>query len=408
MQNWHSCEQVGSGQRWHHGTGLWGSLDDQSKVLCAAKNFAVSPMGGGVLFWIGAVLASILSKLWSHHPITALGSESHTGNAVGHSYAEQSETHTALHTHELQELHFAASRNGVRAACTQCEHVYQSRSVRTRLGACMPALMGTRGRVPHLLAEEDMGHRLALSTHSGALGEMHWWSSQCGCWPLLGHQLPAVFPIEAHGGRCCGVIYLFAAAPSGEGHPASMHFRGCHWQPQPTCTSSESVELHAAKTRLGMGSPEQQSAQKCPDHGQAVSPWLLDQGLAVIAQALASARDVDAVPGAPRGCSFWGFHSPTPCDCAIVESGWHLDQVQAAVCLVPAHFSPASHSGLFGDGGMDEHHHRAPSQPPSLGCCTALVWHMWSGICREPSFAVGVFLILCMPCHAVPYHARLC
>lgn len=31
----------------------------------------------------------------------------------------------------------------------------------------------------------------------------------------------------------------------------------------------------------------------------------------------------------------WGFHSPTPCDCgcATVESGWHLDQVQAAVCL---------------------------------------------------------------------------
>lgn len=68
---------------------------------------AVSPMGGGVLFGTGAtwaVLASILSKLWSHHPVAALGSESHTGNAVGHSCAEQSGAHTALHTHELKEL----------------------------------------------------------------------------------------------------------------------------------------------------------------------------------------------------------------------------------------------------------------------------------------------------------------
>lgn len=53
--------------------------------------------------------------------------------------------------------------------------------MRTRLEVCMLALMGTRGRVPHLLAEEDMGQGLALSAHSGALGEMHWWSSQCGC-----------------------------------------------------------------------------------------------------------------------------------------------------------------------------------------------------------------------------------
>lgn len=99
----------------------------------------------------------------------------------------------------------------------------------------------------------------------------------------------------------------------------------------------------------------------------------------------------------------WGFHSSTPCDCgcATVKRGWHLDQVQAAVYLVPAHFSPASPSGLFGDG-------QVPSEPPSLGCCTALVWHMWSGMYREPSFAVRVLLILSMPCHAVLCHAKLC
>lgn len=35
--------------------------------------------------------------------------------------------------------------------------------------------------MPHLLAEEDRGQGLALSFHGGALGEMRWWSSQCGC-----------------------------------------------------------------------------------------------------------------------------------------------------------------------------------------------------------------------------------
>lgn len=205
MQKLHSPEQVGSGQRWQLGAGLWGSLDEQSKLLCAAKNLCcaclVSPMDAGVLFWIGAtwaVLASFLSKLWSHDAITALGCESHTGSST---------------------------------LCPQW---------------C------------------SWGDALVVIT----------------VWVLTTAWAPAHCGV-CHGGAWWSVlrvIYLFAEAPSGEGHPARMHFRGCHWQPQAACTSSESVELHAAKTRLGMGTPGQQSARKCPDHGQAVSPWLLDRG----------------------------------------------------------------------------------------------------------------------------------
>lgn len=59
MQKLHSPEQVGSGQSWQHGAGLWGSSDEQSKLLCAAKHLCcacpVSPMGAGVLFRIGAI-----------------------------------------------------------------------------------------------------------------------------------------------------------------------------------------------------------------------------------------------------------------------------------------------------------------------------------------------------------------
>lgn len=138
----------------------------------------------------------------------------------------------------------------------------------------MLLLVGTGGTVPHLLPGEDRGqgtHLVSTVVHLGRCTGGH-----ITVWVLTTAwaQPPAVFAIVAHGGRCCGVIYLFAEAPAGEGHPARMHFWGCRWQPQAACTSSESMELHAAKTRLGTGTPEQQSAQKCPDHGH----WLLDQG----------------------------------------------------------------------------------------------------------------------------------
>lgn len=113
----------------------------------------------------------------------------------------------------------------------------------------------------------------------------------------------------------------------------------------------------------------------------------------------------------------WGFHSPTPCDCgcATVESGWHLDQVQAAVCLVPAHFSPASSDGLCGDGGMDKHHHSCPSwdiaQPFSGICGLACVGSpsLQSGCSScSPRCAMQNCAALCcdvpgcaMPCHVL-------
>lgn len=117
----------------------------------------------------------------------------------------------------------------------------------------------------------------------------------------------------------------------------------------------------------------------------------------------------------------WGFHSPIPCGCATVESGSHLNQVQAAVCLVSAHFSPASPGGLFGDGGMDKHHHSHPpwgtaqplsdicglacaGNPPLQSRCSsssprrAMLCHTMQSCamlcCDVPGCA--------MPCHAMP------
>lgn len=74
-----------------------------------------------------------------------------------------------------------------------------------------------------------------------------------------------------------------------------MHFLGCHWQPQAVCTSGESVELHAAKTRLGMGTSGQQPAQNSAqtmDKEQAPSSQA-GTGLMTMTPALASTRDGD-------------------------------------------------------------------------------------------------------------------
>lgn len=117
----------------------------------------------------------------------------------------------------------------------------------------------------------------------------------------------------------------------------------------------------------------------------------------------------------------WVFHSPTPCDCgcATVESGWHLDQVQAAVCLVLAHFSPASPCSFFGDGGMDKHHHSHPpwgAAQPLSGICglayagnSPLQWVYSSSsachamLCHTMQSCATLFCDV--PCHAMPCHA---
>lgn len=94
----------------------------------------------------------------------------------------------------------------------------------------------------------------------------------------------------------------------------------------------------------------------------------------------------------------WGFHSPAPCDCATVESGWHLDQVQAAVCLVPAHFSPASPSGLFRDGEMDKHHHSHPPWRAALPLSG--IW----GLAYAGNPPLQVVCSSSSACHAVLCH----
>lgn len=45
------------------------------------------------------------------------------------------------------------------------------------------------------------------------------------------------------------------------GAAAKARFLGCRRQPQPAYTSSESVELHAAKTSLATGAPGQRAAR---------------------------------------------------------------------------------------------------------------------------------------------------
>lgn len=69
MQKLQGPGQAGSGQRWQHGAGFWGGLDELSKLLCAAKHLCCAhpgrPMGGCVPFWTGAacgVIASFLNK----------------------------------------------------------------------------------------------------------------------------------------------------------------------------------------------------------------------------------------------------------------------------------------------------------------------------------------------------------
>lgn len=118
----------------------------------------------------------------------------------------------------------------------------------------------------------------------------------------------------------------------------------------------------------------------------------------------------------------WGFHSPIPCGCATIERGSHLNQVQAAVCLVPAHFSPASPGGLFGDGGMDKHHHSHPPGVLHSPCLTYVVWHVQGTLlcsqgaprplhavpcCAIPCKAVPCSAVMCqvVPCHGMPCHA---
>lgn len=132
-------------------------------------------------------------------------------------------------------------------------------------------------------------------------------------------------------------------------------------------------------------------------------------------------------PRNPEGMlllGMWGFHSPIPCGCATIESGSHLNQVQAAVCLVPAHFSPASPGGLFGDGGMDKHHHSHPpwgtAQPLSDICGLACAGNPpLQSRCSSSSprramlcHTMQICATLCcdvpgcaMPCHAM--HCRL-
>lgn len=54
----------------------------------------------------------------------------------------------------------------------------------------MPAPLGTRGRVPRLMAEGDGGQGPVLCAHRGAFGEEQKCSSLHGGRPLHGHRPP--------------------------------------------------------------------------------------------------------------------------------------------------------------------------------------------------------------------------
>lgn len=107
----------------------------------------------------------------------------------------------------------------------------------------------------------------AQRTHPQAAGRAAFWG-ECGCpvlpggRPLRGHRaLPTCLPRRhVAGGGAALFIYLLRHNQV-RGAAARARFLGCRRQPQPAYTSSESVELHAAKTRLVTGAPGQQAAQ---------------------------------------------------------------------------------------------------------------------------------------------------
>lgn len=72
---------------------------------------------------------------------------------------------------------------------------------------------------------------------------------------------PRVFATEARGGRSVALFIYLLGHHQVRGAPTGPRFLGRRRQPQAAYTSGESVELHTAKTRLGMGTAGQWAAR---------------------------------------------------------------------------------------------------------------------------------------------------
>jgi len=72
---------------------------------------------------------------------------------------------------------------------------------------------------------------------------------------------PCVFATGARGGCSVALFIYLLRHHQVRGAPTGPRFLGRRRQPQAAYTSSESVELHTAKTRLGMGAAGQRAAQ---------------------------------------------------------------------------------------------------------------------------------------------------
>lgn len=80
--------------------------------------------------------------------------------------------------------------------------------------------------------------------------------------PLRGHRaLPTCLPRRHVAGGGVALFISLLRHKQVRGAAAKARFLGCRRQPQPAYTSSESVELHAAKTSLATGAPGQRAAR---------------------------------------------------------------------------------------------------------------------------------------------------
>ena len=231
--------------------------------------------------------------------------------------------------------------------------------------------------------------------------------------------------MEARGGQRCGVIYLFAEARGGEGGPARARFPGHRWQPQAACTSSESAELHAAKTRLGTGAPGSSLPKIVPRLRARSKPpaaglglgwlWLLQPSrLLGMGMCRGSSGCCAGIPVGMLLLGRWGFTARTPVTAAMPGCG---------LCGEPVAPGPGTGSCLLGPSPASAWHH--------LGGClgmegwTSTITATLPGALRGPRSAVAHGLACAgshplemessstsschaMPCKTVPCHAVPC
>lgn len=132
---------------------------------------------------------------------------------------------------------------------------------------------------------------------SQAVGRAAFWGERGhpvlpGGRPLRGHRaLPTCLPRRHAAGGGVALFISLLRHKQVRGAAARARFLGCRRRPQAASTSSESVELHAAKTSLATGAPGQRAARNsaqtvgkehcsiCPGDGHHPAPCFGGGGL---------------------------------------------------------------------------------------------------------------------------------